>query len=90
MGMFDWVVVESQVYLPDYPQGGVKAGFQTKDIDNLCRRIRITNHGRLFVDSEDSNYHGMFNFYNSFKGEWFEYNAKFTDGDLVIINRVET
>lgn len=40
---------------------------------------------------EDLNYHGMFNFYGNdgegFEGEWFDFVAKFTDGNLVEINR---
>jgi hypothetical protein len=43
---------------------------------------------------DDLNLHGMFNFYGNsgpnFDGEWFEYNAKFTDGALVRIERDET
>jgi len=40
---------------------------------------------------EDLNHHGMFNFYGNdglnFDGEWFDFDAKFTDGDLVEITR---
>lgn len=38
----------------------------------------------------DLNFHGILNFYGTAKpsGEWFEYNAKFTDGTLVSIERL--
>ena len=40
---------------------------------------------------EDLNYHGMFNFYGNdgpnFEGEWYDFDAKFTDGNLVEIVR---
>mgnify|MGYP006921420894 CR=1 FL=1 len=39
----------------------------------------------------DQNYHGVFWFYTSDEetDEWFEYEARFTDGQLVGIERVE-
>lgn len=35
---------------------------------------------------EDANFHGVVNFYGSEGGRWHEYNAKFTDGQLVVID----
>ncbi len=48
---------------------------------------------RTVIDekSVDMNHHGFFNFYTigpKPDEEWFEYNAKFTDGNLVSIERV--
>ena len=42
---------------------------------------------------DDLNYHGVLNFYGNVGGvydaeHWYEYNAKFTDGFLVSINRL--
>ena len=39
----------------------------------------------------DTNHHGVLNFYDSDEttDEWFEYDAKFTDGQLVSIERRE-
>lgn len=38
---------------------------------------------------EDANFHGVVNFYGgAFKDDWHEYDAKFTNGDLVEIVRV--
>jgi len=38
----------------------------------------------------DIEHHGYVNFYTSVNNIWYEFNAKFTDGRLVIIERVET
>lgn len=35
----------------------------------------------------DIGYHGIFRFYKSFDDEWVEFEAKFTDGELVQITR---
>ena len=43
------------------------------------------------IGEEDLNYHGWLNFYgNDSKGEWWEFNAKFTDGVMVEVVRVES
>lgn len=89
MGMFDWVLIDPEIKLPGYPQGGVKTGFQTKDLDNLCDAICITDEGRLFRGTLDLNYHGLFNFYRDLDKVWYEYEAKFTDGNLVEIIEME-
>lgn len=52
---------------------------------------------RTVIDEADvdMNFHGCFNFYtyvgdpNRDDGKWFEYQAKFTDGNLVSITRVD-
>ena len=36
----------------------------------------------------DLNFHGVLNFYDGWKDEWVEFNAKFTDGVVVSIERV--
>ena len=39
---------------------------------------------------QDTNYHGKIIFYTSVgKGDWYEYEAKFTDGNLVDIRPIE-
>jgi len=47
---------------------------------------------RVHEGWKDMNYHGVLNFYGStshdWHGEWVEYDAKFTDGQLVSIERV--
>lgn len=41
---------------------------------------------RINIRWPDTNYHGIFNFYGGgFQNDWHEYNAKFTDGQLVEI-----
>lgn len=48
---------------------------------------------KVHEDWRDLNFHGVLNFYGStsrdWKGEWIEYNARFTDGQLVGIERTE-
>ena len=96
MGMFDDVVCE--VPLPDGKPG---KHFQTKDFEApYLEKYTITADGRLFRDKpwwerkkddppdpSDMNYHGTLNFYdyNTETKDWREFNAKFTDGQLVAI-----
>jgi hypothetical protein len=90
MGVFDEVTCEYA--LPEWPQGE-QPRFQTKDLECLMQRYRITRDGRLLsVDGRDEEYHGYVGFYTSLERagghEWFAYQAKFTDGRLVDIQRV--
>lgn len=41
------------------------------------------------IAEKDLNYHGWLNFYGSIGDDWFEYNAKFTDGKVVEIQRIK-
>lgn len=94
MGLFDDVICG--VPLPD-GFDRVDGHFQTKTFpDPYLEKYTITPEGRLMhqptFDDEatDTNYHGVVNFYGSDKdGNWHEYNAKFTDGQLVKIELVE-
>lgn len=90
MGMFG--DLECQVPLPD----GFVDMFQTKDLDCELTMYRITSAGRLvrlnwdsqarvYGEPTDLNYHGMLNFYGGSSANWHEYDAKFTDGQLVEI-----
>lgn len=84
MGMFDYVRCE--VPLPD----GYEGELQTKDFDCQMQQCVITMIGRLTVDGVDREFHGIFNFYDLDRnGKWHEYNAKFTDGQLVEIKQVQ-
>lgn len=98
MGMFDYVKCE--VPLPDGYDG---ANLQTKDFeDPYLETYIIRSDGRLIhrrpkydVDPTgvihgevDKNFHGILNFYAYEKDVWREYNAKFTDGQLVGIEKV--
>lgn len=94
--MFDWVNVE-EIELPD----GIdkKLGYQTKDFHCHLGTVKINKDGRLIVPDcfndgriRDANFHGEFNFYTSTpppENEWIEFKAKFVEGDLVDITRVE-
>jgi hypothetical protein len=85
MGMFD--NVQSEVPLPD----GYSGYFQTKDFDDpYLENYLIRADGRLVHEQRgDTNFHGILNFYcYAAGGVWHEYNAKFTDGQLVEISLV--
>jgi hypothetical protein len=46
---------------------------------------------RVELGDVDTNYHGWLNFYgDDSKGQWHEFNAKFTDGVMVEVVRVES
>jgi hypothetical protein len=88
MGMFDYVKCE--VPLPD---GYYGEWFQTKDFDDpYLGTYVIRKDGRLVhLKSEleiDMNFHGILNFYDIHSGVWYEYNAKFTDGNLDQIEKL--
>jgi hypothetical protein len=83
MGMFD--DIRCEMPLPEWPEGEVPY-FQTKDMDCALDHYTITKEGRLILDGKDRQHHGFLNFYTSTKGgDWYEYNAKFTDGTIVEI-----
>ena len=98
MGMFDDVICD--VALPGEPKPKHKH-FQTKDFSCSLDTYRIKEDGTLWV-VEASNtepkqvlFHGWLNFYmsegniNSYKDTlWFEYQAKFTDGQLQDIEKL--
>jgi len=103
MGLFDYVDIDiNKLPLSDEEKEliGAEKVFQTKDLKCLMSRVEITQEGRLLYieeysgkgDLKDMNYHGVFNFYTSVEGipkrHWFEFNAKFTDGNLVGIERI--
>ena len=91
MGMFDYV--DCELPLPD----GWKGKLQTRDFDcPYLETYTIRADGRLihretrktFGVDVDTNFHGILNFYGLENDEWHEYNAKFTDGQLVSISIV--
>lgn len=97
MGMFDYLRVDVPL-----PNGRKPTGPQTKDLDCCLKTHVITESGRLMVDEADtfehpermadSNYHGVLHFCdtdgdpNNADWKFYEYQAKFTDGQLVEIN----
>ena len=60
-----------------------KAKEDRTEWDKFCGMIEQDWKSR-----KDMNYHGIVNFYISQKEEWFEYNAKFTNGQLETIERI--
>lgn len=86
MGMFDDITCERP--LPAEPKPP-STSFQTKDFDCLMDHYTITADGYLLKDGESVPFHGMLNFYTYTDDDWwFEYEAKFTDGRLVMIEPV--
>ena len=88
MGMFDDVKYDGR-------------DFQTKDFECemhqyrieggrlLRRQVRWGEGDNIIEDPPlDIGFHGWLNFYRGNAREWEEYNAKFTDGNLVEIIRV--
>ena len=96
MGLYDMVICDAQ--LPDWC---AVRHFQTKDlhyVDGDMSTYRITAGGRLLLVAvignkeaveHDMEFDGSLNFYAAFFSDWYEYRAKFTDGNLVEIRRVE-
>ncbi len=101
MGMFD--TVRCQLPLPDL-KDPAHVEFQTKSLYCHLDDYIITKAGRLILVGGikgsgadlDVHYHGMLNFYGTkdqkqgYNPEnWYEYDAKFTDGTLVNVERIK-
>jgi hypothetical protein len=93
MGIFDNIHCEYP--LPDCPEN-IELDWQTKCLGCCLDTYVITEDGRLTQDNGtgrmvDLYYHGMITFYTSIgRGkdlEWVQYRAKFTDGQLVEVER---
>lgn len=100
MGLFD--EVKCEVPLPD-GKPAVVFQTKTFE-EPYLEKYTIRADGRLIHDKPrydidppdaahgpvDTNYHGVLNFYNydTGSGEWREFDAKFTDGNLVSITQV--
>lgn len=71
--------------------------FQTKDLGKSLSRFRITPEKTLIefpylyrkAEEWEVDFHGIFNFYTSVDEVWYEFKAKFTNGKLEEIIRVE-
>ena len=79
MGMFDTLRCEHPL-----PDGCTASEFQTKSLECLLDTFCLTLSGRfLDAHSVDTNLHGVLRMYTSdTTGHWWEYEAKFTDGQL--------
>lgn len=96
MGMFDTVICDAELPI-EVDHGPYHDDFQTKDFENILLRLRITKEGRLMVEAggfgegqeyewhnrDGSLFSGEFNFYtNGANGRWYEFTARFEDGQL--------
>ena len=80
MGMFDTIRCE-----PPLPDACTATEFQTKSLDCTLDTYRLTASGRLLdARGADTGLHGVLRMYTGDRrGSWWEYEAKFTDGQLV-------
>jgi hypothetical protein len=82
MGMFDNLTCEYPLPAEPNPDDN---SFQTKDFECQLEHYTITADGRLLRKDTAVQYHGVIRFY-TYTGEmWFEYEAKFADGNLIDI-----
>ena len=96
MGMFDDLRCEVEIPGDPKPQ---HCHFQTKDFDCFLDKYTITAAGTLEKYGVAIPFHGLLRFYTfeddrikrdgTDGGLWFEYEAKFTDGQLQGIEVVE-
>jgi hypothetical protein len=79
MGLFDTVICEHPL-----PDACPEREFQTKSLGCTMSRYRLGAGGR-FIDSDglDTGLHGVLHFYGGSRATWWEYEAKFSDGQLV-------
>ena len=96
MAMYDNVICDMPLpdgYTPDCQD------FQTKFFDCELETYRITKDGKLirylfgrdleYSDGDIVDFHGVFNFYdlNTKSKKWYEYDAKFLDGQCISIKK---
>ena len=79
MGMFD--TIHCEYPLPDACKA---TEFQTKSLDCTLDTFHLTASGRLLdASGADTGLHGVLRMYTGDRtGGWWEYEAKFTDGQL--------
>lgn len=90
MGMFDDIICEAPLpEIPGVPHPG--DSFQSKDFDCELNRYTITADGKLVGANGPIDFHGWLDFYHfdTKTDMWWNYRAKFTDGQLQKIELVE-
>lgn len=80
MGMFDTIACEHPL-----PDDCAARDFQTKSLGCTLAVFRLVAAGRLLdANGRDTGVHGVLRMYTGdAAGRWWEYEAKFTDGQLV-------
>lgn len=62
-----------------------KEGWETNPVSRIFGSLKKVN-----IEQKDTDFHGIFNMYTMDKNDgWLEYKVKFTEGQLVSIERVE-
>jgi hypothetical protein len=97
MGMYDIIRIRpKQLPIDESVCVRIQKGdveWQTKDLEKSLANLEITESGRLIEtipgETIDLNYHGIIEFHSNIGKEWFSFLAKFTDGNLTGIVRIE-
>lgn len=89
MGMFDDIRCDAE--LPKVGPDPKTRCFQTKDRECQLDQYVITADGRLLLDGDPVDFHGMLNFhhFDNKSATYWQWVAKFTDGRLIEIKPVE-
>jgi hypothetical protein len=96
MGMYDIVKVMPEILpvneLEKMKIADEETEWQTKDFDNCLSTLEITPERHLAEtiqdESIDLDFHGIFEFHSNVGNQWYSFHAKFTDGKLVKIVRI--
>lgn len=91
--MFDYILIDSKLlpYVGNVPSNFFDNEFwQTKSLDNCLSDYTITKEKlikkTLYKEViEITDFHGIIRFYTSINEIWYQFDAKFTDGELVSI-----
>ena len=93
MGMFDYIKIASKL-LPTNENLFIPEDewWQTKSLDRSLKDFQITENGIIDISDKenpiDIEFHGFVQFYTSIDNFWLEFKAKFTDGKLVVIEKI--
>lgn len=94
MGMFDYIKIAPKL-LPTTENLFIPEDewWQTKCLDKSLCYYQITKDGIFELTNKenpiDTKFHGFVQFYTSIDDVWLEFKAKFTDGKLVVIEKLE-
>ena len=88
MGMFDKLQCDFKLQEKEIQENE----FQTKDLACNLDNLLITKEGRLLLLDDGGNidleFHGDLIFYTDTKKSWYEFKARFTEGKLQWIKRI--
>lgn len=92
MGMYDYIDVPVEL-LPISKEEKKRLNnhknWQTKNLICCLKRYAIIYNELIGPDGNKVDLHQYLYFYDYIDGEWYEFDAKFTDGKLLEITRVK-